>query len=71
MKRDLAAGIIAISHRAYIDTIAARFNLEDAKPASTPLPPGYDILIHQSPSTLRRFEEMNGIPYREGVGSVM
>ncbi|KAL7284965.1 hypothetical protein ACG7TL_000054 [Trametes sanguinea] len=62
---------IAISQRAYLDTIIARFNLENANPVSTPLQPGSALGRHQSPSTPRQFEDMRHVPYREAVGSLM
>ncbi|KAL7282957.1 LOW QUALITY PROTEIN: hypothetical protein ACG7TL_002375 [Trametes sanguinea] len=40
VQRDRQARTIAISQRTYIDTVAARFNLETANPVLTPLQPG-------------------------------
>lgn len=71
VQRDRAARTLAISQRAYIDTIVARFNLESANPATTPLQPGGTLGKHQSPATPRQFEEMRDVPYREAVGSLM
>lgn len=66
VQRNRTARTLAISQRAYIDTIVARFN-----PATTPLQPGGALGKHQSPATPRQFEEMRDVPYREAVGSLM
>lgn len=71
VKRDREAKTIAISQRSYIDTIVARFNLEDANPTPTPMQPGGALGQHQSPATPRQFEDMRDVPYREAVGSLM
>ena len=69
--RDRAKRTISLSQRAYIETIIARFNLEEAKPVVTPLEPGMTLSVLQCPSTPRQFEQMRDVPYREAIGSLM
>ncbi|OJT08525.1 Retrovirus-related Pol polyprotein from transposon TNT 1-94 [Trametes pubescens] len=71
VRRDRSARMIAISQRSYLDAIVARFNLENANTASTPLQPGGGLGHHQSPATPRQYEDMRDVPYREAVGSLM
>jgi hypothetical protein len=71
VKRDWSNQMGSISQMAYIDHICEKFNLQDAKPLSTPLDPGNHLLKSQSPSTPKQIDDMRGIPYREAVGSLM
>ncbi|THH13391.1 hypothetical protein EW146_g6815 [Bondarzewia mesenterica] len=71
IRRDQKARTVALSQRAFIDTIVSRFNLENAKPLSTPLDPSFPLNKTQCPSTPRQYEEMRGVPFQEAIGSVM
>jgi Reverse transcriptase (RNA-dependent DNA polymerase) len=71
VKRDRSNWMGSISQMAYIDHICEKFNLQDAKPLSTPLDPGNHLSKSQSPSTLKQIDDMCGIPYHEAVGSLM
>jgi hypothetical protein len=71
VKRDWSNWTGLISQMAYIDHICEKFNLQDAKPLSTPLDPGNHLSKSQSPSTLKQINDMHGIPYHEAVGSLM
>ncbi|TFY76440.1 hypothetical protein EWM64_g7573 [Hericium alpestre] len=62
---------LSMSQSAYIDTIISRFNLQDAKPLSTPLDPSFPLSNAQSPSTPQQFEDMRNVLYREAIGSLM
>jgi hypothetical protein len=69
--RNLTEGSIALGQEAYIDQICVRFGLQDARPISTPLPPGIDLspgLPHVSPKTLTQSEKKT---FREIIGSLM
>jgi hypothetical protein len=71
VKRDRSNRMGSISQTAYIDHICEKFNLQDAKPLSTPLDPRNHLSKSQSPSTPKQIDDMCGVPYREAVGSLM
>ena len=48
-----------------------RFNLSSAKPISTPMDPGAKFSKEQCPSTPTQVAKMQGIPYAEGIGSIL
>ena len=54
-----------------IDALAARFNLENAHPVSTPLDPNARLTREHSPKTQAEADEMADVPYRQLVGSLM
>ena len=69
--RNLTDRTISLGQEAYIDQIATRFGLQNARSVSTPLPPGIDIspgMEHISPKALLTSERKN---YREIIGSLM
>jgi hypothetical protein len=71
VERDLKKKIISLGQEAYINQVVARFNLEDARPASTPLQPNIDLtpgLEHVSPQIVSASEKTT---YREMIGSLM
>ncbi len=70
VQRDRRGRRIMLSQRAYIDTMLSRFNLDDAKPITTPMAPGGVLSKHQCPTSQREFEDMRDIPYREAVGAL-
>jgi len=45
--------------------------MAEAKPRSTPLPPGITLSIKDSPETQDEADEMKGIPYCKALGSLM
>ncbi len=71
IKRDRKARTIALSQRAYIESIITEFNLTDAAPLSIPAEPGTILGPHQSPKTAAEREEMANVPYARGVGKLM
>ena len=62
---------IAISHRQYIETILARFNLTDAYSTKLPLDPSVVLSKTDAPSTAEEAEEMKRTPYRELTGALL
>jgi len=64
-------GSIKLSQRAYSERVLERFGMAEAKPHSTPLPPGITLSIKDSPETQDEANEMKGIPYREALGSLI
>ena len=71
IKRDRAAHTISLSQRAYIDSLLSPYNLEDAKPVAIPMDPGLVLSISQCPATADEIRQMQNIPFREGVGSLL
>ena len=71
IRRDRKNGTIAASQRSQIDAVVERYNMEGAKPVTTPLQPGERLTRDQAPTTPRQYEQMRNVPYQEGVGSLM
>ena len=71
IKRDRKAKTISINQRAYIEAIVEKFRLTNAKPISTPMDPGAQFSVEQSPSSLNQTAGMRGVPYNEAIGSVL
>jgi hypothetical protein len=67
VKRDRSNQIDSISQTACINHICEKFNLQDAKPLSTPLDPGNHLSKSQLPSTLKKIDDMHGVPYHKAV----
>jgi hypothetical protein len=71
IKRDRNARTIAINQRTYIENMVEKFRLTGAKPVSTPMEPGSQFSVDQSPSSLNQVTKMRGVPYMEAIGSVL
>jgi hypothetical protein len=71
IRRDRDRHCIHLSQRSYIDSIIRRYNLQDLKPASTPMETNLCLSSSQSPSTTAEFAQMRNTPYHEAVGSLM
>jgi hypothetical protein len=71
IERNRQARTITLSQMAYIDTILARFQMQDAKSAQTPMNPGTVLSIDQCPSTHAECEDMKDVPYQQAIGSLM
>ena len=69
--RDRILKTISLSQSAYIDSVVKRFNLTSASPLGTSLDPSSQLSKDQSPSTTSHWEEMQKVPYREAIGSLM
>ena len=59
-----------MSQEAYINLVVRRFNLEDAKPLSTPIDANTHLLKDDCPTFAEEKQEMKGVPYREAVGAL-
>jgi hypothetical protein len=70
-KRDCKARTITMSQRKYIKEVLKRFNMEECKPIGTPL----DVNVKLLKLLVEEFEgiesEMEGVPYKSGIGSLM
>jgi hypothetical protein len=71
IKRDREARTISLSRRSYIKSTIRHYNLEDAKPYSTPMETNIKLTTAQSPKTPHEIARMRDVPYIEGVGSLM
>lgn len=63
-----AKGAVIMHQAHYIDLMLETFNMEDAKPVSTPLAAGARLSTLDSPETETAKAEMQAIPYRKFVG---
>jgi len=69
--RDKDKGILKLSQTEYIKKVLNRFNMENAKPVSTPLWNHFKLSKDQSPKTALECEYMDKIPYASAIGSLM
>ena len=63
--RDRQARTISLSQRSYIEAMAKRFNLTDAKPVHTPMEAGADY------SKAEHLKKPTNAPYREACGHLL
>jgi hypothetical protein len=71
IRRDRSARTIAINQCAYIELMVEKFRLTNAKPVSTPMEPGTQFSVDQSPSSLNQIARMREVPYSEAIGSAL
>jgi hypothetical protein len=71
IKLDRDRRTIHLSQHSYIDSIIARYNFQDLKPASTPMETSIRLSTSQAPATTLEIAKMRDIPYLEAVGSLM
>ena len=71
IKRDRAAHTISINQCAYIEGMAMKFGLTNAKPIYVPMLPGETLSCDQSPSTSAESQEISKIPYGNMIGHVL
>ena len=71
--RSIKQGCISdsIMEATYIDTVMARFSMQDSKKGSLPYRHGIYLSMEQSPKTPQEQEDMRDIPYASAVGSLM
>lgn len=62
---------ITLSQKAYADTVVARFNMENAYPCTTPLDRNVTLSTKMSPTTPTEIADMQHVPYRKLIGSLM
>ena len=71
IERNRTTKTLRLSQSDYIQKVLKRFNMENAKPTSTQLPPSIRLSDKDSPSTEEE-RKLNGkIPYASAVGSIM
>ncbi|TXG53866.1 hypothetical protein EZV62_019122 [Acer yangbiense] len=71
IRRDRVAGKIWLSQAKYIQNILERFNMNEAKPVTTPLAAHYRLSALQCPTTEKELAEMSKLPYASVVGCLI
>ncbi|KAE8718794.1 cytochrome P450 71A9-like [Hibiscus syriacus] len=71
IKRDTKSGTLMLSQAEYINKVLSRFNMQDAKPVSTPLDVHFRLSKEQSPKTEEEHAHMVKVPYASVIGSLM
>lgn len=71
IRRDVKSGTLMLSQAEYIAKVLARFNMENAKPVSTPLGVHFRLSKEQSPKTEEERTQMAKVPYASAIGSLM
>ncbi|TXG63967.1 hypothetical protein EZV62_010961 [Acer yangbiense] len=71
IRRDRVTGKIWLSQAKYIQNILERFNMNEAKPVTTPLAAHYRLRALQCPTIEKELEEMSKVPYASVVGCLM
>jgi hypothetical protein len=71
IKRDRERRTVHLSQWSYVESIIRRYNFEDLKPVSMPMDCGLLLSMSPIPKTMAEWAEMQDIPYREAVGSLM
>jgi hypothetical protein len=71
IERDRAARTITMHQGSYIEGVLKRFGMEDCKPVGTPLDPKAALVKLTDEEYDQHSQEMQGIPYKACVGSLM
>ena len=69
--RDRERGVLCIDQEKYAEEVLKRFNMENCKPISIPLPTDQKLVKAQGAFTDEEKRSMEAIPYRQAVGSLM
>ena len=71
LRRNRAKGLLCLEQRNYCQKILRRFSMEKCSNLGTPLQPGEHLSCEEEPHSEGEKEEMEKVPYREAVGSLM
>ena len=71
IKRDRKNKTLSINQHSYIENLAEKFQLTNAKPVQTPIEPGTQYSVEQCPTTPNQVAKMKGIHYSEAIGSIL
>ncbi|KAL5826503.1 hypothetical protein ACOSQ3_018353 [Xanthoceras sorbifolium] len=71
IKRDTKSGTLLLSQAEYIKKVLSRFNMQDAKPVSTPLGVHFRLSKEQSLKTEEEHTHMAKVPYASAIGSLI
>ena len=69
--RDKANGTLKLSQTKYVQKIISMFNMNEAKPVSTPLGSHFRLSKEQSPKTKEARDHMSKVPYASAIGNLM
>ncbi|KAG8489147.1 hypothetical protein CXB51_017180 [Gossypium anomalum] len=69
--RDRKVSKLYLSQKGYIEKVLCRFNMQSAKPVSTPLAAHFRLSSALSPQSDDEIEYMSHVPYSSAVGSLM
>ena len=69
--RDKANGTLKLSQSEYVKKVLSKFNMNEAKPVSTPLGSHFKLSKEQSPKTKEERDHMSKVPYASVIGSLM
>ena len=69
--RDRKSGRLYLSQKNYIEKVLHRFNMDNAKPVSTPLASHFKLSASQCAETDDDYKYMSKVPYSSAVGSLM
>ena len=71
IERNRAARTITMHQKSYIEEVLTRFGMEECKPIGTPLDAKATLEKLLDEEYEKHLQEMQGIPYKEAVGSLM
>ena len=60
-----------LSQKGYVEKVLKRFNMNNAKPVSTPLANHFKLFIVQCPKTNSEKDDMSKVSYANAVGCLM
>ena len=69
--KDRAKGTLKLSQAEYVRKVLKRFNMDKAKPMSTPLGSHFRLSKDQPSKIDQEIEHMNKVPYASAIGSLM
>ncbi|KAL6347430.1 hypothetical protein AAG906_025145 [Vitis piasezkii] len=69
--RDKVNGTLKLSQSEYVKKVLSRFNMNEAKPVSTPLGSHFKLSKEQSPKIEEERDHMSKVPYASAIGSLM
>jgi hypothetical protein len=71
VERDREKRLTWLSQGTFVDKVAERFHLQDAKPVSTPMELGTKLSLDMAPKSKVEKDYMLRVPYASAVGSLM
>ncbi|RVW83922.1 Retrovirus-related Pol polyprotein from transposon TNT 1-94 [Vitis vinifera] len=69
--RNKTNGTLKLSQSEYVKKVVSRFNMNEAKPVSTPLGSHFKLSKEQSPKTEEEMNHMSKVSYASTIGSLM
>ena len=69
--RDHDAGTVSVRQSKFLQSILAKFGMQDCKPVKTPQDPGLHLTKSMCEGGCKHEESMTNVPYRQAVGCLM